>query len=171
MSSRGNNFPEGFMRAALARCAWFLGLWVVLCGTDPVGLAVGLMAAAAATWTSICLLPPVPGRMRFLSLVLLGLRFFCKSLIAGLDVARRAFDPRLPLQPGFVTYSCRLPRSPAQSVFCAMTSLMPGSVPTGLDEQGRLLMHCLDTRQPLVEQMAAEEARLIRALGEKRPHV
>jgi len=171
MSGRGNNLPDGFGRAALARCAWFLGLWVVLCGIDSVGLAVGLMAAIAATWTSLRLLPPVPGHMHFLSLALLGIRFFWKSLLAGVDVARRAFDPRLPLQPGFVTYACRLSRSPAQSVFCAMTSLMPGSVPTGLDEQGRLLMHCLDTRQPLVEQMAAEEARLIQALGEKRPHV
>jgi multicomponent Na+:H+ antiporter subunit E len=170
MSGRGND-PKLFMRAALARCVWFLGFWVVLCGVDPVGLAVGLTTAVAATWTSLRLLPPVPGRMRFFSLVQLGLRFFWKSLIAGVDVARRAFDPRLPLQPGFVTYSCRLPRGPAQSVFCAMTSLMPGSVPTGLDEQGRLLMHCLDTRQPLVDQMAAEETRLIEALGEKRPRV
>ncbi len=170
MSGRGND-PKGFVHAALARCASFLGFWVVLSGTNPIGLAVGLATAVAATWASLRLLPPVSGRMRFFSLALLGLRFFWKSLVAGVDVARRAFDPRLPLQPGYVTYSCRLPRGPAQSVFCAMTSLMPGSVPTGLDEQGRLLMHCLDTRQPLVDQMAAEEARLIQALGEKRPRV
>jgi len=46
-----------------------------------------------------------------------------------------------------------------------MASLLPGTLPTGLDETGAVVVHCLDTEQPVAAQMAAEEALLIRALG------
>ncbi len=166
-----SNDPSGSIRAGITRSAGFFGLWLVLCGTEPSGLLIGLATAAAATWTSFRLMPPEPGRVRFFLLTLMGLRFLWNSLIAGMDVAKRVFDPRLPLKPGFMTFSCRLAPSPARSVFCAMTSLMPGSVPAGLDGQGRLVMHCLDTSQPLLDHMAEDEARLIRALGTKNTHV
>ncbi|HEY5707298.1 MAG TPA: hypothetical protein VIS96_17190 [Terrimicrobiaceae bacterium] len=38
-----------------------------------------------------------------------------------------------------------------RDLFLTMTSLMPGSLPTGVDEHGMLLMHCLDTEQPLAD--------------------
>jgi multisubunit Na+/H+ antiporter MnhE subunit len=54
-----------------------------------------------------------------------------------------------------------------RDLFLAMTSLMPGSLPTDVDERGVLLMHSLDTEQPLADQMADNEARLLRALEER----
>ena len=48
-----------------------------------------------------------------------------------------------------------------------MGSLMPGSLPVAEDEDGRIVLHCLDSEQPLAGQMADrnETARLVRALG------
>jgi hypothetical protein len=46
-----------------------------------------------------------------------------------------------------------------------MSSLMPGSLPVAEDEDGRIVLHCLDTEQTLAEQMTDHEARLVRALG------
>jgi multicomponent Na+:H+ antiporter subunit E len=99
--------------------------------------------------------------------LLLGLHFIWGSIVAGVDVAWRAFHPRLPLRPGFVTYACRIPAGTVRDLFLAMTSLMPGSLPTDVDERGVLLMHSLDTEQPLADQMADNEARLLRALEER----
>jgi multicomponent Na+:H+ antiporter subunit E len=48
-------------------------------------------------------------------------------------------------------------------VFTALTSLLPGTVPAG-EESGQLVYHCLDVDQPVVSQLAAEEAALSRAL-------
>jgi multicomponent Na+:H+ antiporter subunit E len=48
-------------------------------------------------------------------------------------------------------------------VFTTLTSLLPGTVPTG-EENGKLLYHCLDVEQPVIAELAAEEAALIRAL-------
>ncbi len=160
MSGSRKDFP----RSVLIRFAVFLGIWVVLAGPDPGGLLFGLTTAAAAAWTSLRLLPPSPRRFRMLPLALLGRHFIWGSIVAGVDVARRAFHPRLPLRPGFVTYTCRVPAGTTRDLFLAMTSLMPGSLPTDVDERGVLLMHCLDTDQPLADQMADTEARLLRAL-------
>ena len=151
------------MLAALTRGVAFLVLWIVLIGLDPVDLAVGVFAAAAATWTSLRLLPPEAGRVRFAVLVALLPRFLWQSVVAGVDVARRAFDPRLPLKTGFVVYRTRYPRGPARNAFASLTSLLPGTVPAEDDAQG-LHYHCLDVGQPVAEQLAAEEEAVSRVL-------
>jgi multicomponent Na+:H+ antiporter subunit E len=42
---------------------------------------------------------------------------------------------------------------------------MPGTLPTGTNEQGALLVHCLDVAQPVAANLAAEERLFIRAVG------
>jgi len=49
-------------------------------------------------------------------------------------------------------------------MFAALTSLLPGTVPTG-EENGQLVYHCLDVGQPVIAQLAAEEEALSRALS------
>jgi len=150
------------VRAALVRGAGFLAFWVILIGFGPVDLVVGLIAAAAATWTSLRLLPPQPGRVRLTAVVSLIPHFLWKSVVASVDVARRALDPRLPLRPGFIAYRVGFAPGPACNVFAAITSLMPGTVPCA-DEDGALVYHCLDVGQPVVEELAEEERRLAQA--------
>jgi multicomponent Na+:H+ antiporter subunit E len=96
----------------------------------------------------------------------LVLRFLRQSVVAGVDVARRALDPRLPLHPGFVVYPVGLPRGPARHVFTTLMSLLPGTVPTGADARSQLLVHCLDSEQPVAAQLAAEEAVFARVIAE-----
>lgn len=93
---------------------------------------------------------------------------FPQSVAAGIDVAWRALDPRVPLRPGFIVYRSRLPSGPVRSAFCTMMSLLPGTLPSGSDDSGGLVIHCLDIEQPVVEQLAAEEALFVRALGGQR---
>src|SRR5262245_7090009 len=140
----------------LIRTAAFFGLWVIVAGVEPADLAAGLIAAALAAGISLRLLPPLPGRLRFLPLIRLAVRFLGQSIFAGIDVAWRALQPSLPLRPGFVTYRSRFPEGRAQDAFCTITSLLPGTLPSGTDDAGRLIIHCLDTRQPIVEQLAQE---------------
>jgi multicomponent Na+:H+ antiporter subunit E len=154
----------GVAARVLLRATAFLALWLVLAGADPVDLVAGAVAVVAATWASLRLLPPGSARVSPVALARLALRFAYQSVVAGADVARRAFDPRLPLRPGFVRYPVRFPPGPARNAFTALTSLLPGTVPAG-EERGQLLYHCLDLDQPVASQLAAEEAALSRALG------
>lgn len=163
MSSAQGQAAGGAMRTAIVRGAGFLVLWVVLIGLDPTDAVVGVFTAAAATWVSLRLLPPGSHRLRLAALPRLALRFLWQSVIAGVDVARRAFDPRMPLKTGFVLYPTRYPRGPGRNAFASMTSLLPGTVPAEDDAQG-LLYHCLDVEQPIAEQLASEEQALSRTL-------
>jgi multicomponent Na+:H+ antiporter subunit E len=151
------------MHTAIVRGAGFLALWVVLIGLDALDFAVGVFAAAAATWTSLRLLPPGSHGLRLAALPRLAVRFLWQSVVAGVDVARRAFDPRLPLKTGFVVYPTRYPRGAARNAFASLTSLLPGTVPAEDDAQG-LHYHCLDVGQPVAEQLAAEEEAVSRAM-------
>jgi multicomponent Na+:H+ antiporter subunit E len=136
----------------------------VLIGYHPADLAPGLLAAVFATWVSLRLLPPGTDQLRPLSLAALMVRFLWQSVVAGWDVAWRAFDPRLPIKPGFVRYPVRLPPGIGRNSFASLTSLLPGTVPVDEDEQ-TLLYHCLDVDQPVVAQLTDEEAAFTRVFG------
>lgn len=147
---------------ALRRGVGYFAVWMMLIGVAPLDLAAGVLAAAAATRVSLRLLPPQPGGLRLSTLPGLALRFAWMSVRAGFDVALRALDPRLPLNPGFVSYPVRLPPGTARHAFAALTSLLPGTVP--VEDPGAVLVyHCLDVSQPVAEQLAVEEAALERA--------
>jgi multicomponent Na+:H+ antiporter subunit E len=153
-------------RPAVVRAVGFLVVWIVLTGGNPADLGAGAVAALAATWASLRLLPPSTSRMQLSAFARLVLRFLRQSVVAGVDVARRALDPRLPLHPGFVVYPLGLPRGPARHVFTTLMSLLPGTVPTGADARSQLLVHCLDSEQPVAAQLAAEEAVFARVIAE-----
>ena len=155
---------NGTSRAFGVRALLFFGVWIVVDqSAKPFNLLVGVLACAAAAWVSVKLLPPASGRVRLGALLMLLPRFLWQSLVAGLDVARRAFAPRLDLQPGFIEYRTQLPPGSARSAFELIASLMPGSLASG-ETPGTIEFHCLDTRQPVVEQLAAEERAYARAL-------
>ena len=153
------------LTTALVRGALFLLFWSALIGISRSSLAVGLLAAAAATWASLHLLPPGPQRVRLWPLATLMPRFLWQSLRAGWDVARRAFDPRLPLRPGFVAFRSAHGPGHLRNTFATISSLMPGTLPC--DENGEeIVFHCLDIGQPILEQLSAEEKVLARVLDE-----
>lgn len=155
---------HGVGRAAFTRALLYFGLWIVIDqSAKPANLAFGVLATAAATWASLKLLPPSAGRVRLGALLLLLPRFLWQSLVAGINVARRAFSPSMPLAPGFVQYPTRLPRGTARNAFEAISSLLPGSVPAD-ETETHIEYHALDLSQPVVEQLAAEEQAYAKAL-------
>ncbi len=159
--------PADAVGTAFSRGLAYFALWVVLIGIHPLDLAVGVPTAALAAWASVRLLPPgVPG-LRIIPALMLVPRFLWQSVVAGLDVARRALAPGVPLKPGFIAYRVGLPRGPLRNWFAAITSLMPGTVPVA-DEPEAIEYHCLDVSQPIVEQLEAEQQAWSSALGGKR---
>jgi multicomponent Na+:H+ antiporter subunit E len=156
--------PDSTGRSAILRCASFFLLWLVLIQSVQVGDVVfGACVALAATWVSLRLSPPATGTLRFASLMMLLPHFLWQSVRAGVDVARRALSPNMNLQPGLVTCPLGLAPGTARNTFATITSMLPGTVPCDV-EGGELVYHCLDTSQPVVEQLWEEERRLASAL-------
>jgi len=155
---------------ALWRVAAFFLLWLLLMQSmKAADLVVGLFACLAATWTSLRLMPPASGCVHFGKLLSLLPHFLWESVLAGVDVARRALHPRMPLSPGFVTCPLSFPPGFARNTFATISSLLPGSVPAD-ETEGVLVYHCLDDTSPVVEQLWKEERLLARALVAGRRH-
>jgi multicomponent Na+:H+ antiporter subunit E len=156
------------VRGALTRVVCFLAFWIIIAGTGTADLIVGALAAIIVSWASLRLLPPASNRVSFAAICMFVPAFLYQSVVAGADVAWRALAPRLRLQPGFVIYPMHLPPGAAQSAFCTVTSLLPGTLPSGCDERGNLIVHCLDESQPIVEQLRNEEELLMKIMGYER---
>lgn len=154
---------EGLRTSWIAgRRAALLGLlWFALVGPDVEALLPGLLAVGAATWLSLRLLPPISALRAWRILVMLP-PFLWRSIVGGVDVARRAFHPRLPLKPGWVEAPSHLGGG-GRAVLGGGFSLMPGTLVAGT-RRGHLLVHCLDTSQPVLRAVADDEAALTRAI-------
>ena len=80
----------GTLGSAISRAVGFFGFWLVLTGADAGDLAAGMVAAVAATWASLRLMPVQQWSLRPIKLVGLVLHFLRQSIAAGTDVALRA---------------------------------------------------------------------------------
>jgi multicomponent Na+:H+ antiporter subunit E len=163
MSVAGDTAPRP-ARVAAGRAVSFFIFWLMIAGSDPADLPIGLATAGFATWASLRLLPPSCVRLRPRALAGFVLHFLGQSVRSGVQVAWLAFRPSMPISPGFVPYRTHLSGS-TLSAFSAVSSLQPGTLPTGANEHGELLIHCLDVNQPVAADLAREEALFSQVLG------
>ena len=131
-------------------------IWLVLAGAGGEALVVGAIMVPLATWLSLYLLPG--GVVRFGPLFALFPRFVWQSLIGGVDVAWRAFHPRLPIRPGRLRINVDLPEG-GRVALGGELSLMPGTLAAGCDGD-RLLLHVLDLDQDIETAVRDEERRV-----------
>lgn len=147
---------------ATKRAIALAGVWLVLAGTSLEALAIGSLVVPAAIALSLRLLPGgVPVRIG----AVLGMvpRFVLRSIVGGADVARRAFDPGLPIDPGWIRIPLALPDG-GRVALGGELSLMPGTLAAGsVDDQ--LLVHVLDRNQDAETAIRQEERRIDRTIG------
>jgi multicomponent Na+:H+ antiporter subunit E len=127
-------------RAIVFRTALLALCWWAITEGDRDALAIGGVAVAAALLLSLRLHAPVcfalPGLLRFLPL------FLWRSLAGGVDVARRAFAPALPLAPALIEYRTRLPAGLPRVFLANVISLLPGTLSADLRDE-ILCLHVL----------------------------
>jgi multicomponent Na+:H+ antiporter subunit E len=152
------------MRALAARFSLFLGAWFIIANWKLSDLPVGIAASALALWISLRFMPPSAASPRLVPSARLAFRLLSFSIVAGVDVARRALLPRVDLNPGFVGVALTLEPGTGRNAFLIYQGLQPGTLPTGA-EGDRLQVHCLDISQPVVETVAADEALFKEAIG------
>jgi multicomponent Na+:H+ antiporter subunit E len=159
------NLAAGGERAVPMRALVLAGGWWALTEGDPAGLAFGVVVVLLALFVSVCLPSPPPPRWNLPGLLRLGFAFLTGSLHSGLDVARRALAPGVPLSPAIVRYALRLPQGPARNLLMGTLSLMPGTLSANLDGH-HLEVHVLvDKGDETVRQLQELEALVARALG------
>jgi multicomponent Na+:H+ antiporter subunit E len=135
--------------------------WILAEGSLQAPFVSGLIVIAA-TLASFVVLPATAARWRPLALFPLAGFFVVQSLQGGLDVARRAFTPSLPIRPALIDIALDLPDGFPVVLYAWLVSLTPGSASVHI-EGPALTVHVLDDRLP-VEQTLRELERRVRAL-------
>lgn len=143
--------------------ASLVGLWLILTAGQLAALPFGLAAAAAAVVLKRRLVTDAR-KLRLGRAVAMAPRFLWASLAGGFDVAWRALSPRLPLEPGWITYRTGLPSGGPRVALAGELSLQPGTLVAG-SYGDRLLIHVLDRRRPIRARIAEEEARIMGVLS------
>jgi multicomponent Na+:H+ antiporter subunit E len=85
--------------------------------------------------------------------------FLWHSLRGGIDVAWRALQPTVQLQPGFLHYRLTLPPGPARLFLVNVVSLLPGTLSADI-EGDVLLLHALDTSADITAEVSEAESRV-----------
>lgn len=159
------NAAPASRRFPFARGAVLFLVWLVLTDARLTDVPVGLLAAFFGALASRSLAPETLARPHAGALLAYGVRFLRQSVLAGFDIAHRAFSPSLPLKPGMALFTPALPPGAARTLFADLASMAPGTLPTGETADGAMELHCLDTDIDAAAQLADDEARLMAALG------
>lgn len=151
-----------------ARAACYALAWAALTAGDPGSWVIGAPAVLLAALAGVGLSTGAPGvALRPRGLVRFVAHFLSRSLSGGVDVARRALDPRLPLSPGLIEHTMRLrPGGPAAVFFVDLVSLLPGTLCAGVEER-RVTVHVIDERLPNAEELRRLEERVAALFGEE----
>ncbi len=146
-----------FLRAGLFSLLWWL-LTEGAVDSWPVAVPV----VGLATLASLRLWSPVDcslwGIARFVPF------FLWRSLAGGVDVARRAVHPRLPLAPGLYRHVWRLPAGMPRVFMANVVSLLPGTLSVVLASD-ELRIHVLDERGDFRAELDGLERRVAEVFG------
>jgi multicomponent Na+:H+ antiporter subunit E len=137
--SAGRRALDVGLRAALLTLLW----WVLVEG-EMHGPALAIASVAMALGASLVLVPRVRWRLPVGAIATFIPYFLWQSVRGGLDVARRAIHPRLPISPRLVEYEPGLRTPSSRALFAGIVSLLPGTLSVDLPEAGPLRMHVLD---------------------------
>lgn len=143
----------------MVRALLFSLIWWILSDGAIASWLIGVPAVLLAVAASVALLPPVTvawsGLLRFVPF------FLRHSLLGGLDVARRAFLPDMPINPDLIAYPLRLPPGLPRVFMANTVSLLPGTLCAALDHNV-LTVHVLDRQTGFLAELQAVEQRVAR---------
>ncbi len=139
--------------------------WWVLTGGDLKSWWLAALLIGGATASSYTVTGPSPRRWHPGGLARFAWFFAYQSLVGGVDVARRAFSPSMPIKPGYLRMRLRADGEAARVMIADTASLLPGTVVVMLDEH-ELLVHALDTDLPIRETLADLDGQIRQVVGE-----
>ena len=150
------------LRTLLLRFVLFALMWWILTDGAMDSWPVGLPVVLIATLTSVMLMPPLSWSLR--GMVLFIPYFLWHSIRGGVDVARRAMHPQLPISPGLFEYRFRLPPGLSRVFMANTVSLLPGTLSVDLEKE-ILRIHVLDETCAIDEELKVLENRLADIFG------
>lgn len=158
------------MRRIVSRLLLLAGLWWLLAGRDGYSwLFVGPVILVLAAWRP-GEADGAEGRLRLWRLPVFVPLFVWRTLVGSCDVAWRALDRRLPIDPVMYDYPLRLPAdSPARVFFANCINLLPGTL-TASWEHDVLRVHVLTSGPQAMSELRTLERQIASLFGHTRAH-
>ncbi len=148
----------GFLyKINVLRILLFALIWWALTDGEAESWRVGLPTVFISVFVSMLLTNHPPNRWKVLSIVRFMGFFASASVRGGIDVARRAFHPRMPLKPDWVNYPLKLKHPSARLLLANTISLLPGTLSADLQDN-QIKVHVLDSDQPILTELQALES-------------
>lgn len=139
--------PQSFFLRLLI----FSAGWLILVGGKVSDLWLVVLVLILTTALSILCVPAKQWRVRPLALVTFIPYFLITALRGGWDVAKRAFYPKMPIDPGFITVA--LDHDLRRTLLLTwIISLLPGTASCKIDGE-TLVVHVLDRNLPVAAEI------------------
>lgn len=152
--------PSLAMRSAVLAILW----WVLTSG-NVSSLSFGLPLSIAAGALSLALAPPRATGFRLGGLIPYAIHFATRSVAGGIDVARRALAPSMPIDPVLIEYPVRLSGRAPRLIFANTISLLPGTLSARF-KNGALQVHALDDNQQARGELMLLETKVATLFGQ-----
>ncbi len=153
-------------RAILLRTFIFALLWLALTGGAEGAWIYGAVAAVAAGALSLGLYPADRQGVQIWRAALFAPTLLARGFLGGLDVARRAIDPRLPIQPGWIRFRLGNRNDEANALLGGVISVLPGTLSAG-PQDGQMDVHVLNSSGFDLAELATEERRVLGLFGRR----
>jgi multicomponent Na+:H+ antiporter subunit E len=131
------------LRAGIATGAVLAGIWWLLNPGDHASWLVGGPTVALGAVLAALLPRPAAHQLSVFGAIRFAAFFLWQSVLGAVDVALRALDPRLPIDPGLRRVEIDLPPGPPMTLFANTVTLLPGTLTAEIDGN-RLIVHALD---------------------------
>lgn len=158
--ARGPSLALGF----IIYLAVFGAIWAVLTNADSSSWMFGVPFAALAALVASAMSPIRRLAIRPSGVARFVGYFLRNSVVGGVDVAIRALHPSMPLSPGIIVVSLRLPTPTTRALLADTVSLLPGTLSAGLVDEV-VALHVLDTDQPVLAEVRRIEDLIAGSLG------
>lgn len=147
------------------RSAILTAVWWTLTGGEIPSLPLGIPVSIAAGALSLTLAPPRPTGFRLAGLPPYVVHFATRSVAGGIDVARRALSPSMPIDPAMIEYPVRISGGAPLMVFANTISLLPGTLSARF-ANGILEVHALDDTAEARGELALLETKVAALFGQ-----
>jgi len=151
--------PRLLTRVLAIACVW----WII-CEGEFGALVFGVPLIALLAWAQLNKRDYPAARLNLRAALPFIGHFLWHSLLGGIDVARRALSPSMPLAPAFVQYSWRVQDRRARLLVAGTMNLLPGTLSSQITDQ-HLCLHALDTSLPVERNLRALEEQVAALLG------
>ena len=148
-----------------------LGFWQALSARlDPLFLSLGVLSAAAVSWSSLWLIEQVLGdrgdtpRISLVSLLAYGAWLLPRIIQSGIWVAVVVLDPRRPPRPGVVHFRTGLQSPAARTLLATSITLVPGTITLNVDGD-EFIVHAFTPDNVADLASADAQARIARIFG------